>query len=296
MFVGLFSYSQIGIGTDSVDARAVLDIQSTEKGILIPRMSTIERNALLDSLGSNDKGMLVYDSDLDQLLHFDPSINQWKIASSWVSEGQGNPMYTTTSGNVGIGTYNPTEKLHVNGRSKASSYVGNGMVPVGTIGIWSGAITTIPDGWQLCDGTNNTPDLRGRFVVGAGTRKLRGITDEGVASDWTVNRLFSMNTTGGADSIKYTTSKLPQHNHSYTVTLNTAGGHEHKHAVTALAGGSTLDDDNTVGMWLTGKSYLTESAGGHQHTYSGTTNATGSGSAFENRPAFYALAYIMRIQ
>lgn len=33
---------------------------------------------------------------------------------------------------------------------------------------WSGAIVNIPSGWSLCDGTNGTPDLRNRFVVGAG--------------------------------------------------------------------------------------------------------------------------------
>lgn len=38
----------------------------------------------------------------------------------------------------------------------------------GMILLWSGSVATIPWGWQLCDGTNNTPDLRDRFIVGAG--------------------------------------------------------------------------------------------------------------------------------
>uniref|UniRef100_A0A6C0KU50 Tail collar domain protein n=1 Tax=viral metagenome TaxID=1070528 RepID=A0A6C0KU50_9ZZZZ len=42
-------------------------------------------------------------------------------------------------------------------------------VPVGFIGMWAGTPDTIPAGWALCDGTNNTPDLRSRFVVGATT-------------------------------------------------------------------------------------------------------------------------------
>lgn len=42
------------------------------------------------------------------------------------------------------------------------------MVPLGGIIQWSGAIVDIPTGWQLCDGSNNTPDLRGKFVRGAG--------------------------------------------------------------------------------------------------------------------------------
>lgn len=40
----------------------------------------------------------------------------------------------------------------------------------GLIAIWSGAIADIPAGWQICDGTNGTPDLRDRFVVGAGAQ------------------------------------------------------------------------------------------------------------------------------
>lgn len=40
--------------------------------------------------------------------------------------------------------------------------------PIGTITLWSGSIATIPPDWQLCDGTNGTPDLRDRFVQGAG--------------------------------------------------------------------------------------------------------------------------------
>jgi len=39
---------------------------------------------------------------------------------------------------------------------------------IGIICLWSGAIVDIPSGWQLCDGTNGTPDLRNRFVIGAG--------------------------------------------------------------------------------------------------------------------------------
>lgn len=38
----------------------------------------------------------------------------------------------------------------------------------GKIVLWSGAIVDIPDGWVLCDGSNSTPDLRNRFILGAG--------------------------------------------------------------------------------------------------------------------------------
>jgi hypothetical protein len=41
-------------------------------------------------------------------------------------------------------------------------------LPVGIIAIWHGAIVDIPTGWHLCDGTEDTPDLRDRFILGAG--------------------------------------------------------------------------------------------------------------------------------
>ncbi len=49
-------------------------------------------------------------------------------------------------------------------------------VPIGFITWWSGFISGIPDGWTLCDGTQNTPDLRDKFVVGAQNTYIPGAT------------------------------------------------------------------------------------------------------------------------
>ena len=43
-----------------------------------------------------------------------------------------------------------------------------GDIPRGAIVMWSGTVADIPAGWVLCDGTSGTPDLRERFIVGAG--------------------------------------------------------------------------------------------------------------------------------
>ncbi len=40
--------------------------------------------------------------------------------------------------------------------------------PIGSIVSWVGSIVNIPSGWQLCDGTNGTPDLRNKFIPGSG--------------------------------------------------------------------------------------------------------------------------------
>ena len=42
------------------------------------------------------------------------------------------------------------------------------LVPSGGVILWHGASNAVPKGWAICDGTNGTPDLRDRFVIGAG--------------------------------------------------------------------------------------------------------------------------------
>ena len=53
---------------------------------------------------------------------------------------------------------------------------GGSGVPNGAIIMWSGTVATIPDGFSLCDGSNGTPDLRNRFVIGAGDTYAVGAT------------------------------------------------------------------------------------------------------------------------
>ena len=49
-------------------------------------------------------------------------------------------------------------------------------LPSGVIVMWSGTLDAIPDGWALCDGSNGTPDLRNRFVLGVGAAEYLGST------------------------------------------------------------------------------------------------------------------------
>lgn len=67
--------------------------------------------------------------------------------------------------------------------------------PSGGIIIWSGASNNIPDGWALCDGTNGTPDLRGRFVLGE-------------------SETHAVGSTGGEEEVTLTVEQMPSHNHS----------------------------------------------------------------------------------
>ena len=65
-------------------------------------------------------------------------------------------------------------------------------VPAGLIAAWSGAASAVPAGWALCDGANGTPDLRGRFLVGAGGDYAVG--DTGGAA---MEELFNFSRTSG---------------------------------------------------------------------------------------------------
>jgi hypothetical protein len=70
-------------------------------------------------------------------------------------------------------------------------------VPTGVILLWSGAEGAIPAGWVLCNGANGTPDLRDRFVVGAGTT-------------------YAVGNTGGSATHTLTTAEMPTHSHNYS--------------------------------------------------------------------------------
>lgn len=76
----------------------------------------------------------------------------------------------------------------------------------GMIMLWSGAEDDVPTGWALCDGSNSTPDLRDRFVIGAGSSYMPGDI-------------------GGEAEHTLTASEMPAHTHTATVASN--GAHTH---------------------------------------------------------------------
>lgn len=151
-------------------------------------------------------------------------------------------------------------------------------VPSGVITMWSGSIANIPSGWYLCDGTNGTPDLTGRFVVHA---------------DADSGGTYAPGDTGGADTVALSEAEMPSHTHTFSGTTNTTGAHSHT-VVTLGSTSQVRQSEVSPGGILTPYTNTTSTAGAHAHTFSGTTGATGSGSAHENRPPYYALAYIMK--
>lgn len=141
---------------------------------------------------------------------------------------------------------------------------GNAFV-AGMIMLWSGSSATIPTGWLLCDGTNSTPDLRNRFVVGATSTYAVGATG------------------GSADAI------VVSHTHTATVTDS---GHLHStnRFLGSLGGANTayVGDNSGAGAASSG---VTNSA----TTGITVSNSTvGSSGTNANLPPYYALCYIMK--
>lgn len=90
-------------------------------------------------------------------------------------EDVGGPWLPLKGGTV-TGTLNvqaPTAAANPATKKYVDDTVGKiSSIPFGMIAMWSGAASAIPSGWVLCNGQNNTPDLRSRFIVGAGGRTV----------------------------------------------------------------------------------------------------------------------------
>lgn len=183
----------------------------------------------------------------------------------------------TVGGNLAVtgtstftGTSDFTGGFTLDGSAGTSGQVlvsaGSGNTPIwgaaflsGMIVLWSGSIASIPSGWYLCDGTNSTPDLRSKFIVGAGSTYAVG------------------NTGGSADAV------VVSHTHTAVVT---DPGHTHAGA-TAAAGGAAGTVSRVDG---TGTQQVKSNTTGI--TVANSTEGVSGTNA--NLPPYYALAYIMK--
>lgn len=149
-------------------------------------------------------------------------------------------------------------------------------VPVGTILMWYGSTSTIPYGWEICDGTASVhnpsimkPNLMGRFPVGLSTE------------DSNYNK---PGVTGGNNQVTLEINNIPQHNHVYTADDNSEGKFASvetgfpqvyqgaSEAVTGTAGSS--------GNQGVAKAYLTSKVGGNK--------------PIDNRPAYTVVTFIIK--
>lgn len=162
------------------------------------------------------------------------------------------------------------------------------IVPRGLISMWSGA--NIPAGWALCNGENGTPDLQNRFIMGASDQSTIG-------------------TTGGLKEVTLTADQMPQHSHAATISEGGEHSHQFKNyyyverndysdgrggsaykyeAIEKGVGSHSTDSDNNRVFY---KNMDTSNEESHSHNI--TIGNKGGGEAYENRPPYFALAYIM---
>ena len=169
-------------------------------------------------------------------------------------------------------------------------------VPSGCILIWSGATGSIPSGFVICDGTNGTPDLRNKFVIGAGLSYSVGQTGGSSSATLTQSNLpninFNVSDPGHTHSASSTSSVSdPSHNHSIGNAIGAGQG-----SGPGFSNGSDYSPTGVItgtGNATTGISVST-STSINSATTGITVSSGGSGTAVPTLPPYYALAFIMK--
>jgi len=148
---------------------------------------------------------------------------------------------------------------------------GSSNIPTGCIMMFYG--TTAPTGWQICNGSNGSPDLRNKFIVSTGSS-------------------YSLEAQGGENSVSLSTSQMPSHDHDADASVSDPG---HKHA---LRGG--VDDADSGNKIAAGDQFGTLASDAMNDNTTGISVSVdidneGSGSSHENRPPYFALTFIMKL-
>lgn len=195
------------------------------------------------------------------------------------------PGYKSGTGNAFAGDDGSILKTDANG----GVYAGPSCL-VGSVILWSGSLSDIPAGWAPCDGQVSngvtTPDLRDRFVVGAGSIHTKG-------------------TQGGSSSVSLEKKHLPSHSHDITHshtggTTSSDGNHQHSTAINDAVPDNEVYNAGGVNA-VSGSGQIgtpTSLDGSHSHSFSvsthyGQSGFVGSGEALDLRPPWYALIYMI---
>lgn len=184
---------------------------------------------------------------------------------------------------VTINVYSNTETLPRASLKFTRYSVSNGTsVPQGTILPWYGKLDEIPDGFYLCDGKNGTPDLRNRFIVGAGDA-------------------YKLTDIGGENEVTLKAPQVGSHYHRWGYHNGNNGGYFLTSADSFVK--APLESWVRAGKWngSNGGGYNGWDGGSGTNFGRGqnlvTSNAvsTEAQKPHENRPPYYALYYIMKV-
>jgi hypothetical protein len=236
--------------------------------------------AAKDSLPSGNSGKIIKGTEID---------NEYTaIASAIASKADTNsPTFTGTPLAPTAASGTNSTQIATTAFVASAITAATGEFPSGGIIMWSGSVANIPAGWVLCNGSNSTPDLRNKFILGAGSTYAVGATG------------------GSKDAI------VVSHTHSFSGSTGSAGSHTHG------AWSNSNDESNGVRAFnrstamsvgaLGGNAstaYVTQLAGAstdafstapdHTHSVTGTVATTGSSATDANLPPYYALCFIMK--
>lgn len=153
----------------------------------------------------------------------------------------------------------------------------NKSLPVGSIIMFNGLSSEIPDGWHICDGTEGTPNLTGKFIKASNTS----------------------GETGGKSTIQILEENMPRHTHTFVgnqVTTSEAG--VHTHTIRGKYGKSDNASDRSCLETGSETDFITTSqSGAHTHTIDMSATQLsyqGGGKPIEFEPLYYSLIYIMK--
>lgn len=187
-------------------------------------------------------------------------------------------------------------------------------VPIGTIVMWSSTAGAYPAGWELCDGrtgltrsdglgTINVPDLRSRFIVGAGSTYAAGATGGSATHNHTESAAGDHNHTGFTAVHILTEAQMPVHSHAYRDRYyieNATGPGTFKETVPGgnynnNRGSGASDNDNNTFYYYDTTTSNAGSGSGHSHGVSTDGSHTHVINSSSNLPPYFALAFLMKV-
>ena len=200
----------------------------------------------------------------------DLNVTTAKIADDAVTTDKlANSINTTIAGKANTGA-------NLSTFTNDTNYITLAQVPTsfvtGMIMMFTGS--TAPSGWALCDGNNGTPDLRARFVVGAGNGAGAG------------NSNYSIGNNGGAEQVTLNVNQIPAHTHQALSTQNQGAPNSQNQGYV-----SNDNADIATGNY---RSFQASDRTQNRTMRTDSISNTGGGQSHENRPPYYALAFIMK--
>lgn len=178
-------------------------------------------------------------------------------------------------------------------------------IPIGCIVMWGGSVATVPSGWRLCDGTNGTPDLRDRFVIGARSDSGGPATTFVTAADTKTGGskdLVAVSHGHTATSSATSSGSMTTDTDAWTGTLSSGDASLYGSGVFSNAGGGqTFSDNGFTSTNYENNTVTISRSRSHTHTPTITTvvtttvNNSGETGTNKNLPPYYALAYIMKV-